>query len=736
MKDDPLKICIVANDFPDVGVHGETGFILSFLAKTLINCQFRVKIVYSNSRIDSNNIHDIQYTIFKKHGINIDILDISQYWNWIPEYFRSPKAVYEYFMTSSEKFDVILFPNSGFDGYYCLKCKKSMPCFNKSLLGIICTSSTQWINEHQQEPIGYNNAIKLDFERACMGLAEFVISPYQYLIDWMEERNWIIPEIKIVHPPILRSDNEWNYNLNQTTSIKYIDEIVFAGDIYNQSDFSVVITGLKLFPKSQLTNTSITFLGNFSHEQINKINEIICLELSELTQFRIIDTKKPAEAIGCLTDNSQFVVINQTTDIFPHMINACLEKDIAFICTNSGGLQELFDPMDHFKTLFHPRPQSLVNQFQFVMQQENLSTPLLSEQVLTSFDNICTIITNLVNQIREKPSIDGKITNSLVSVIIPTYNRPKLLVQAVESALAQTYQNVEIIIVDDGSTDPDLPPLLEKLQQKNKIHIIRKENAYLGAARNTGIQAANGVFVVFLDDDNILFPDFVEICLQILNKEGSDCVLPAMRRFSHSDPSIFFWSSAGGGCPGQFMASSLLENHYGDAGMLIKKSVCLDFPFLEYYKRGWTDWALLIDLHLSNVKISYYPRPLYHYLVSTNSMIHSNPTYKNFQILSHILHKHGKTDVSLLGELFRFCETPEKEHVRLKFIHEYEQLTLQNEQLTLQNEQLTHQNEQLVDLNKTLSFKMRGYDIPLFSLFLRLQLFLVKKIADKGGKKF
>lgn len=721
MKDEPKKICIVANDFPDIGIQKETGFILNFFAKVLIKCQFQVKIVYSNPAIDSNTIQKIKHKAFKKNGINIDILDISQYWNWLPEYFRNPKAVYEYFMTSTERYDVILFPDSGFDGYYCLKCRKSMPCFEKSLIGIICTGSTQWINEHQMDPIGYYNAIKSDFERASMGLADFVISPYHYLITWMEERKWIIPDTKIVLPPVFYSDDKWNFHLNQAIPIDYIDEIVFAGDIYNQSDFSVVIAGLELFPKSLFGSTNITILGNFSQEQINTIKEKNRLESLQLNQLRIIDTKTPTEAIEYLTGNNQLVVITQITDLFPHIMYTCVQKTIPYICMNSGGLKELIHPKDHDWALFHPRPQSLVNRIQFVMHHQKLTPPLLSEQVLNSFDNTFTSITNLANQSREKESMECKKIKNLVSVIIPTYNRPKLLEKAVESALAQTYQNIEIIIVDDGSTDPCVSPLLDKIQKNNKIHIIRKENAYLGAARNAGVQAAKGDYIVFLDDDNILFPEFIERCLQILICEGSDCVLPAMQRFSLSDPSIFFWASAGGGCPGQFMATSILqENHYGDAGMLIKKNVCLEFPFLEHYKRGWTDWALLLDLHLSNVKISCYPRPLYHYLVSSDSMLHSNPVYKNFQVLSHILHKKGKTDVSLLAELFRFCETPEQEHVRLKLFQE--------------RDQLFQERDRLIGINNTLSLIIRGYDLPLFSLFIRIQLRLAKKIAEKLKK--
>jgi glycosyltransferase involved in cell wall biosynthesis len=88
-----------------------------------------------------------------------------------------------------------------------------------------------------------------------------------------------------------------------------------------------------------------------------------------------------------------------------------------------------------------------------------------------------------------------------VSLIIPTYNYARCLHEAIESALAQTHPRVEIIVVDDGSTD-DTPTVLAKYH--GRITGLRQTNRGLAAARNTGLRVAGGDYVAFLDADDVM----------------------------------------------------------------------------------------------------------------------------------------------------------------------------------------------------------------------------------------
>jgi glycosyltransferase involved in cell wall biosynthesis len=112
----------------------------------------------------------------------------------------------------------------------------------------------------------------------------------------------------------------------------------------------------------------------------------------------------------------------------------------------------------------------------------------------------------------------------LVSAIITTYNYGRFVVQAVESVLAQTYPNVEVIVVDDGSTDDTalrLEPYLKK------IRYIHQENAGVDAARNNGIRAAAGTFIGLLDADDMWHPRRVERQLQYIAEHPDIAVIGA-----------------------------------------------------------------------------------------------------------------------------------------------------------------------------------------------------------------
>lgn len=124
---------------------------------------------------------------------------------------------------------------------------------------------------------------------------------------------------------------------------------------------------------------------------------------------------------------------------------------------------------------------------------------------------------------------EDTIMQPLVSIVIPTYNRKAMLMEAIDSALSQRYKNIEIIVVDDGSTDGTEQVMLEKRGENASIRYVRQENSGVSAARNHGARIAQGEYLSFLDSDDIYLPD---------------CILDKIQMTLTSND----WEVIGGGC--------------------------------------------------------------------------------------------------------------------------------------------------------------------------------------------
>ena len=123
------------------------------------------------------------------------------------------------------------------------------------------------------------------------------------------------------------------------------------------------------------------------------------------------------------------------------------------------------------------------------------------------------------------------LVEGLVSTIIPVHNRPALLREAVASVLAQTYRPVEIIIVDDGSTDETGREAEALAEAHSEVRAIHRQNGGPGAARETGRLAARGEFIQYLDSDDLLLPTKFELQVAGLRQCGDCAVSYGKTRF-------------------------------------------------------------------------------------------------------------------------------------------------------------------------------------------------------------
>ncbi len=112
----------------------------------------------------------------------------------------------------------------------------------------------------------------------------------------------------------------------------------------------------------------------------------------------------------------------------------------------------------------------------------------------------------------------------LVSIIVPVYNVEKYIEKCILSIINQTYTNLEIIIVNDGSLDHSENIIKEYISKDNRIKYIKRENGGLGAARNTGIENATGKYIAFVDSDDWIDPEMYSVLWQKAYECDADVV--------------------------------------------------------------------------------------------------------------------------------------------------------------------------------------------------------------------
>ena len=199
-----------------------------------------------------------------------------------------------------------------------------------------------------------------------------------------------------------------------------------------------------------------------------------------------------------------------------------------------------------------------------------------------------------------------------VAVVVTCYNLGKYLDEAVDSVLAQTFQDFEILVVDDGSTEPETVRLLSDYARP-KTRVTRIENRGLSGARNEGIRQTTAGYICCLDADDRLAPNYLERSVQVLDTR------PEIAFVSHwletfGDES-YVWKPASAGFP------ALLDMNSINGAALVRREALLKVGlFDETMRRGCEDWDLWIGMVERGMPGVILPEVLFHYRRRHDSM--------------------------------------------------------------------------------------------------------------------
>lgn len=253
--------------------------------------------------------------------------------------------------------------------------------------------------------------------------------------------------------------------------------------------------------------------------------------------------------------------------------------------------------------------------------------------------------------------------NPLISVIIPIYNVEKFLPQCIESVINQTYQTLEIILVNDGSTDTCFEICLRYKDLDSRIRVINKKNEGVGQARNEGIKVATGEYIYFLDSDDYLEKDALEN-LSFYFKQGHDIILFGFNRVNESSsflnkvlpPSIetFHVKKDKEGL------AKILRSGTGLAvwDKLIKKDIIINHGLSFDNKKRGEDFTFIISLFSKVDSIISISEAFLNYRIllgrshKFDDQIIENHLI-NFQKLKNLLGQEDKESIAYLNEIFK-----------------------------------------------------------------------------------
>lgn len=226
-------------------------------------------------------------------------------------------------------------------------------------------------------------------------------------------------------------------------------------------------------------------------------------------------------------------------------------------------------------------------------------------------------------QIQEISKLIGekvRVASPKVSVIIPAYNIARFITETLDSVRAQTFQDFEIIIINDGSTDtPEFERVLEPFREE--IIYLKHKNVGAGAARNIGIGEARGEFLAFLDGDDVWRPQFLESQVEFLERNGLDLVYADAEMFGGSalDGKTYMQTSPSAG-EANFESLLDLRCNVITSGTLARRKSVLEAGMFEREKVRAHDFHLWLRMAKNGSRIGYQKKVLLKYRVRLDSL--------------------------------------------------------------------------------------------------------------------
>jgi glycosyltransferase involved in cell wall biosynthesis/GT2 family glycosyltransferase len=577
------------------------------------------------------------------------------------DFLRHAMAVYDALVGIERRFDYIEFPEYWAEGYLTIRAKRTSGAFDNAVLGVRLHTPTHDCRRLNREDWLDEEIAYLEHcEEASIREADIVISPTRSLLEMVSERLALPadqPSAVIPYPFDPGSISELGAPQHAPPQDAPATVLYFGRLEHRKGVHILIEAARELLDRGLDARFRLIGADTQTGPHGRSYREWVRRQVGPALADRIaFEPAKPRRELGQAIRESTLCCFPSLWENFP---NACLEAmtlGAAVVGSDAGGMGEIIrDGVDGI--LFRSGDaRSLAGTLERVIRDRDLRARISAAAParVASLCNPVVIVREFerVIEVNRGAPAPVSIAHSavhdsasdasapLVSIVIPFYNLAPFLPRTLESVQAQTEGSFETIVIDDGSTDPEAASLLHEVESGRfgSVRVIRQPNAGLSAARNAGLAAARGRWVVPLDADDVLDPTFLAACVRAADRNPDATFITTLVEYFFQTPS----SPHGGWIPIGIDRDLLAyTNCASTCTALIDRRALLEAGGYDPWLTSYEDWDLWCRLAARGARGLVIPEFLIHYCCRPDSMARTEGKARRDLIHACLIARHA-----------------------------------------------------------------------------------------------
>ncbi len=494
-----------------------------------------------------------------------------------------------------------------------------------------------------------------EMEKSVLKSADFVISPSQYLLDITSAYfDWGNQKTQVIFNPYKQTEDP------ETSFVPF--DIVFFGKLTPQKGCVELLRYFKILWDEGFEHP-LRLIGGGSHyfyPKLMDLGEHLRRQYATYIEkgLLIFEGHINPDKINERLKKAHVVLVPSIVDNLPYTVLEAMSLGKIVMASDRGGHKELIDNGKNgfiFSHDNHGTNFSLI--LKDILSLNKQEIVKISQEAHRTIERKCSykeIYNKKISYLTEKKSTYNQRNNfpftvdikrsdtieklgksNLLSVVIPFYNLGDSVEKTVKSILNANYEDIEILIIDDGSTDEKSKSVISQLERNKKVKVYRKENEGLSATRNYGAAKAQGEYLAFLDADDSIKPDYYSKAIDVLKKYENVSFVGCWAEYFEA--SNISWPSFNPEPP-----YLLVHNMINSSALVYKKSDFLDAglndPNMIY---GMEDYDSVINMVKNGLRGVAIPEKLWEYRIRRGSMAQSFNEYSKSYLYRLLTKKHA-----------------------------------------------------------------------------------------------